>query len=106
MNLIKIKDFIFLYFTNLYSQQKTCTFYKPNLFRHNIIVIGVLYGGMHLKKLFKVFYTFYSEVPHDLIREAKGGEVNLDMEDHRAEDYVKPKHSVKAFSGAGHMLGR
>ncbi|XP_059166530.1 NSFL1 cofactor p47-like isoform X2 [Physella acuta] len=45
------------------------------------------------------------EVPHDLIREAKGGEVNLDMEDHRAEEYVKPKHSVKAFSGAGHMLG-
>jgi UBX domain-containing protein 1 len=27
------------------------------------------------------------------------------MEDHRSEDFVKPKASVKAFSGAGHMLG-
>ncbi|GFO22492.1 nsfl1 cofactor p47 [Plakobranchus ocellatus] len=45
------------------------------------------------------------EVPQELIREAHGGEVNLDMEDHRAEEYVKPKVKVKAFSGAGHMLG-
>lgn len=28
------------------------------------------------------------------------------MEDHRSEDYVKPKVTIKAFSGAGHMLGR
>ncbi|KAI8783953.1 NSFL1 cofactor p47 [Biomphalaria glabrata] len=45
------------------------------------------------------------EVPQDLVREARGGEVSLDMEDHRTEDYVKPKVTVKAFSGAGHMLG-
>ncbi|XP_005097991.1 NSFL1 cofactor p47 [Aplysia californica] len=45
------------------------------------------------------------EVPQELVREARGGEINLDMEDHRAEDYVKPKVSVKAFTGAGHMLG-
>ncbi|GFR71884.1 hypothetical protein ElyMa_002103400 [Elysia marginata] len=45
------------------------------------------------------------EVPQELIREAHGGEVNLDMEDHRTEEFVKPKVKVKAFSGAGHMLG-
>ncbi|KAL8614293.1 hypothetical protein ACOMHN_007631 [Nucella lapillus] len=45
------------------------------------------------------------EVPHELIREARGGEVSLDMEDHRTEDFVKSKASTKAFSGEGHMLG-
>ncbi|BFZ04889.1 hypothetical protein BsWGS_07928 [Bradybaena similaris] len=45
------------------------------------------------------------EVPQELVREARGGEVNLDMEDHRSEDFVKPKVTVKAFSGTGHMLG-
>ncbi|KAK3103612.1 hypothetical protein FSP39_020524 [Pinctada imbricata] len=45
------------------------------------------------------------EVPRELISQAKGGEVNLNMEDHRTEDYVKPKVTMKAFSGAGHMLG-
>ena len=53
-----------------------------------------------------VHYDSFSEVPQELIREAHGGEVNLDMEDHRAEEFVKPKVKVKAFSGAGHMLGR
>ncbi|KAK7488797.1 hypothetical protein BaRGS_00019932 [Batillaria attramentaria] len=45
------------------------------------------------------------EVPNELIHLAKGGEVNLNMEDHRQEDYVKPKVTVKAFSGEGNMLG-
>ncbi|XP_052797412.1 NSFL1 cofactor p47-like [Mya arenaria] len=45
------------------------------------------------------------EVPQELIREARGGEVNLNMEDHRTENYVKPKASLKAFAGEGHTLG-
>ncbi|XP_014663837.1 PREDICTED: NSFL1 cofactor p47-like [Priapulus caudatus] len=45
------------------------------------------------------------EIPLELIRLAPGGEVNLNMEDHRHEDYVQPKRSVRAFQGAGHMLG-
>ncbi|XP_046367672.1 NSFL1 cofactor p47-like [Haliotis rufescens] len=45
------------------------------------------------------------EVPRELIRLAKGGEVNLNMEDHRNEEYVKPKVPVRAFTGAGRMLG-
>ena len=46
------------------------------------------------------------EVPQELLSLAKGGEVNLNMEDHRHEDYVKPKVTMKAFSGEGHKLGR
>lgn len=45
------------------------------------------------------------EVPQELIRVSRGGEVNLNMEDHRTEEFVKPKPSVRVFSGAGHMLG-
>ncbi|XP_060068216.1 NSFL1 cofactor p47-like [Ylistrum balloti] len=45
------------------------------------------------------------EVPQELIRLARGGEVNLNMEDHRQENYVKPKEATKAFSGHGNMLG-
>ena len=48
----------------------------------------------------------FRQVPRELIREAKGGEVNLNMEDHRNEDYVKPKVPRKAFTGEGHTLGR
>mgnify|MGYP000094331625 FL=1 len=32
--------------------------------------------------------------------------MNLNMEDHRQENYVKPKVPVKAFTGEGHTLGR
>ncbi|KAK2181917.1 hypothetical protein NP493_376g01017 [Ridgeia piscesae] len=45
------------------------------------------------------------EVPRELIRQARGGEVNLNMEDHRQEDFVAVKVKVKAFSGQGNMLG-
>lgn len=46
------------------------------------------------------------EIPQELIRQARGREVNLNMADHRGEDFVKPKSTVKAFTGEGHMLGR
>ena len=37
---------------------------------------------------------------------ADGGEVALDMEDHRHEDYEQPKQpKMKAFSGDGQALG-
>uniref|UniRef100_A0A8B9NXM2 NSFL1 cofactor n=1 Tax=Apteryx owenii TaxID=8824 RepID=A0A8B9NXM2_APTOW len=45
------------------------------------------------------------EVPAELRRLARGGQVNLDMEDHRDEDYVKPKSVFKAFTGEGQKLG-
>ncbi|XP_077109132.1 NSFL1 cofactor p47 [Ranitomeya variabilis] len=45
------------------------------------------------------------EIPGELRRLAQGGQVNLDMEDHRDEDFVKPKMSFKAFTGEGQKLG-
>ncbi|XP_050407447.1 NSFL1 cofactor p47 [Patella vulgata] len=45
------------------------------------------------------------EVPRELISMGKGGEVSLNMEDHRNEDFVKPKGQLKAFTGEGHTLG-
>nr|XP_056700059.1 NSFL1 cofactor p47 [Euleptes europaea] len=45
------------------------------------------------------------EVPAELRRLARGGQVNLDLEDHRDEDFVKPKGSFRAFTGEGQKLG-
>ena len=45
------------------------------------------------------------QIPDELVKEAKGGEVNVDMEDHRDEEFVKPKVIAKPFTGAGNVLG-
>uniref|UniRef100_A0A8C3J0M7 NSFL1 cofactor n=1 Tax=Chrysemys picta bellii TaxID=8478 RepID=A0A8C3J0M7_CHRPI len=45
------------------------------------------------------------EVPGELRRLARGGQVNLDMEDHRDEDFVKSKGAFRAFTGEGQKLG-
>ncbi|XP_020608910.1 NSFL1 cofactor p47-like [Orbicella faveolata] len=46
------------------------------------------------------------EIPQELLRQSRRGEVHVNMEDHRHEDYVPPpKPKVQAFSGAGHKLG-
>ncbi|XP_038052933.1 NSFL1 cofactor p47-like isoform X2 [Patiria miniata] len=45
------------------------------------------------------------KIPMELIQGSKGGEVNLDLEDHRDEEYVRPKVKVEPFSGHGNMLG-
>lgn len=42
----------------------------------------------------------------ELVKSARGGEVYINMEDHRHEDYVTDKPKVVAFSGSGHTLGR
>ena len=52
-----------------------------------------------------VWYLCHREVPRELIQQARGGEVNLNLEDHRHEDYVKPRTVVRAFAGEGHRLG-
>ncbi len=44
-------------------------------------------------------------IPDELIKEARGGEVHVNMEDHKHEQYVKPKVKPKPFQGAGHTLG-
>jgi len=45
------------------------------------------------------------QIPPELVKEAKGGEVNVDMEDHRDEEFVKPKVKPKPFQGTGNVLG-
>ncbi|TNM86299.1 hypothetical protein fugu_006529 [Takifugu bimaculatus] len=45
------------------------------------------------------------EIPLELREQSRGGQVNLDMEDHRDEDFAKPKVSFKAFGGEGQKLG-
>ncbi|XP_008295918.1 NSFL1 cofactor p47 isoform X2 [Stegastes partitus] len=45
------------------------------------------------------------EIPLELRQRSRGGQVNLDMEDHRDEDFSKPKLAFKAFEGEGQKLG-
>lgn len=46
------------------------------------------------------------EIPQELLKQSRRGEVHLNMEDHRHEDYIPPpKPKLQAFSGAGHKLG-
>uniref|UniRef100_A0A670I5F5 NSFL1 cofactor p47 n=1 Tax=Podarcis muralis TaxID=64176 RepID=A0A670I5F5_PODMU len=45
------------------------------------------------------------EVPGELRRLARGGQVNLDLEDHRDEDFTKPRGAFRAFTGEGQKLG-
>lgn len=45
------------------------------------------------------------EIPSELIRLAKGAHVDLRMEDHRHEEYVRPKSVLKTFGGEGYRLG-
>ncbi|XP_035887026.1 UBX domain-containing protein 2B isoform X2 [Phyllostomus discolor] len=46
------------------------------------------------------------EIPPELQRLVHGGQVNLDMEDHQDQEYIKPRWRFKAFSGEGQKLGR
>ncbi|XP_023659989.1 NSFL1 cofactor p47-like [Paramormyrops kingsleyae] len=45
------------------------------------------------------------EIPMELRQLSRGGQVNVDMEDHRDEEYSKPKLAFKAFGGEGQKLG-
>uniref|UniRef100_A0A6J0V940 UBX domain-containing protein 2B n=1 Tax=Pogona vitticeps TaxID=103695 RepID=A0A6J0V940_9SAUR len=45
------------------------------------------------------------EIPAELQRLVHGGHINLDMEDHQEQEYVRPRLKFKAFSGEGQKLG-
>lgn len=51
-------------------------------------------------------FVLFREVPKELMQNVTGGEVHLNMEDHRHEDFLPQKSKVKAFAGKGQMLGR
>jgi len=44
-------------------------------------------------------------IPRELIREARGGEVMVNMEDHKDKPFEKPKVTSKPFQGSGNVLG-
>jgi UBX domain-containing protein 1 len=46
------------------------------------------------------------EIPAELAAQARGRELQLEMEDHRQEEFVAPKTKAQAFTGAGRLLGR
>jgi UBX domain-containing protein 1 len=46
------------------------------------------------------------EIPQELIRSARGGEVDINIEDNRNDEYVARAPKLVAFSGEGHKLGR
>lgn len=52
------------------------------------------------------FGLFFREIPRELLRLNRGGEVHVNMVDKRHEEYIKPKETIRAFSGEGHKLGR
>ncbi|XP_054161465.1 NSFL1 cofactor p47-like [Oppia nitens] len=45
------------------------------------------------------------EIPRELIQQSGGQEVHLNLEDHKHEDFIPPKKSMKLFAGEGHRLG-
>ena len=47
----------------------------------------------------------FSQIPRELMSEARGGEVHLTMEDHHHEDYFKQPTVIQPFAGQGHRLG-
>ena len=53
-----------------------------------------------------VGFLFLREIPLELQRLVHGGHLNLDMEDHQDQEYVKPRLRFKAVSGEGQKLGR
>ena len=49
--------------------------------------------------------VMHGKIPRELVREARGGEVNVNMEDHKDRPYEAPKVKVKPFQGSGNVLG-
>jgi len=44
-------------------------------------------------------------IPRELVREARGGEVMVNMEDHKDKPFEQPKVKAKPFQGSGNTLG-
>jgi len=45
------------------------------------------------------------ELPRELVNQAQGGEVHLDMQDHRDQEFVPPKKAYVLHNTKGHKLG-
>ena len=61
---------------------------------------------MYYSLLHLILFVSHREIPTELRHAAKGGEVNVEIEDHRTESFTTPKKKVAAFTGEGHKLGK
>lgn len=89
------------------QQQDTGSLFPTSL---PALVICALFGERHSDRCVVIshcgFSFFLREIPLELQRLVHGGHLNLDMEDHQDQEYVKPRLRFKAFSGEGQKLGR
>jgi len=51
----------------------------------------------YMSKKFLIFCSHNREVPMELIRESRGREVHLQMEDHRMEEFISKKSRFQVF---------
>ena len=70
--------------------------------------LSYIFSKIFKKMIFTIYLLYFhsSEIPQELVQEAEGGKINLNMERHQDIDYIPPKRKVTAFAGQGHMLGR
>ncbi|KAL6033539.1 hypothetical protein STEG23_027413 [Scotinomys teguina] len=64
-----------------------------------------IHGEIALSLIVSCQTTPLEEIPLELQRLVHGSQVNLDMEDHQDQEYIKPRLRFKAFSGEGQKLG-
>ena len=66
----------------------------------HVCICTIPYTHVHM-------YTHtHSEIPQELVHAAKGGEVDVNIEDMRNEPYTNRAPKLVAFSGEGRKLGR
>lgn len=70
------------------------------------LLFGSCYVLLNVRSTLIRSSSSHREIPLELRQRSRGGQVNLDMEDHRDEDFTKPKMAFKAFEGEGQKLGR
>ena len=46
-----------------------------------------------------IIVQHFSEIPQELVRQAQGAEVHVNMVDKRTEEFVPPKPVLRPFSG-------
>jgi len=51
------------------------------------------------------FHIMQGRLPPELVQAHPGKRIDLEMEDHRHEEFKAPKRALKAFSGQGYALG-
>ncbi|XP_019487445.1 PREDICTED: UBX domain-containing protein 2B [Hipposideros armiger] len=74
---------------------------------HQLQDVGTVIKMKKIQIVASSYYCsfFEREIPLELQRRVHSGHVNLDLEDHQGQEYIKPRLRFKAFSGEGQKLG-